>query len=431
MIQKCFIILLLFGVSFVSVVWGTLSNNDRILVVVDEPQLYSSHSGLFAKLQGKNADDAELSLTSESGDYLYSQLVLLCPNNFGSSPLKQKHVVDFVDAGGNVILFTGPNYAESYFKLFEKFGCELDQPGSQVIDHSSYSSKWDSTFERAHSAVMATGLTNAPAVLSFNTSSLPIVFHGIGMGVFKKNELIFPVLWGSPSCYSFSPNSQVNELPLVSGEEAVMMAALQARNGARILLVGSTDICRDTLTLDHTLGNNDLCYQAVTWTMGERGILRTTKMSHHLLGTSNKTTTYRVKDHVEFSVGIEEWDGELREWKPFVVNDIQLEFIMLDPYIRQSLTRRAQDGLYVTHFQIPDVIGVYKFSVEYYRRGYSPLQVTETVSVRPFRHDEYERFILQAYPYYASFLSMLGGIFIFSILFLYGQKMTRFDTIQT
>ena len=41
------------------------------------------------------------------------------------------------------------------------------------------------------------------------------------------------------------------------------------------------------------------------------------------------------------------------------------------------------------------------------------------VSVRPFRHNEFERFLTAAYPYYASVLSTMAAFFIFSLVFLY------------
>lgn len=39
--------------------------------------------------------------------------------------------------------------------------------------------------------------------------------------------------------------------------------------------------------------------------------------------------------------------------------------------------------------------------------------------IRPFKHHEYERFIVQAYPYYASVGSMMAGFTALALLFLY------------
>ena len=41
----------------------------------------------------------------------------------------------------------------------------------------------------------------------------------------------------------------------------------------------------------------------------------------------------------------------------------------------------------------------------------------ETVPVRPFRHDEYERFIPQAYPYYASVIALMAGFLLTALFF--------------
>lgn len=38
---------------------------------------------------------------------------------------------------------------------------------------------------------------------------------------------------------------------------------------------------------------------------------------------------------------------------------------------------------------------------------------------RPYKHNEYERFIPQAYPYYAAVVSMMAGFFAVGMAFLY------------
>lgn len=48
-----------------------------------------------------------------------------------------------------------------------------------------------------------------------------------------------------------------------------------------------------------------------------------------------------------------------------------------------------------TQVKVPDQYGVFKWVLQYHRQGYSYIDMSETVPIRPFRHDEYERFILQ------------------------------------
>ncbi|KAJ8942162.1 hypothetical protein NQ318_002552 [Aromia moschata] len=106
------------------------------------------------------------------------------------------------------------------------------------------------------------------------------------------------------------------------------------------------------------------------------------------------------------------------KWKPFNANDVQLEFVRIDPFIRTTLQRKPS-GEYQAKFKIPDVYGVYQFKVDYDRVGYTRLYSTTQVSVRPLQHTQYERFITSAYPYYTGAFSMMLGVFIFSFVFLH------------
>ena len=124
---------------------------------------------------------------------------------------------------------------------------------------------------------------------------------------------------------------------------------------------------------------------------------------------------YTITDDVEYSIDIEELiDGQ---WKPLDATDVQMEFIRIDPFVRTVLKRNGKH--FVARFKLPDVYGVFKFSVDYNRVGYTFLSSVTQVSVRPFTHRQYERFITCAFPYYASAFSMMGGVILFSFVFLY------------
>merc|ERR1712079_472706 len=96
------------------------------------------------------------------------------------------------------------------------------------------------------------------------------------------------------------------------------------------------------------------------------------------------------------------------------------EFHRIDPFVRLTMTN--SNGHFVGKFKIPDVYGVYQFKVDYVRTGLTRLYSTTQYSVRPWRHDQYERFISSAYPYYVSSFSMMVGVFIFSIVFLHHKE---------
>ena len=210
---------------------------------------------------------------------------------------------------------------------------------------------------------------------------------------------------------------------LVGGSGVVLVAALAARNGARVTMAGSVDMFTDALMSLAPSGQvtRKQVVGLTEWTMGRRGVLRARNIVHRPIGTkvgAGNDTNYRVGQEIEYSVTVEEWDGEAHAWRPFVVDDMQLEFTMLDPHVRQFLKHTGK-GKYTLQFKLPDVYGVFTFRTVYARPGYTAL-VTETrMPVRPLRHDEYERFIDSAMPYYASAFSMAIALWFFSLAFLF------------
>ena len=147
--------------------------------------------------------------------------------------------------------------------------------------------------------------------------------------------------------------------------------------------------------------------------------------SHLPIPHCSESLNYRIGDAITYSVTIEEFSiadsgdstttttssssdsggrgGQAitSPWTPYIASDVQLEFVMLDAYVRVNLTSDAA-GRYSANFRAPDVPGVYHFRLHYRRPGYTVLHHTENVSVRPFRRDEFARFLPAAAPYYAA-----------------------------
>jgi oligosaccharyltransferase complex subunit beta len=242
------------------------------------------------------------------------------------------------------------------------------------------------------------------------------------MALDQDNKLLIPILTGSETSYSYSTSSAVSDEPHVKGLRTTLVAGVQTKKGARVTFVGSLELLSNKFFDAASYGNRDFAAELSKWSFQERGFLRHRGVFHTNKGGKSTPENYRVGEDLEYSVVIEEWNGE--KWAPFVADDIQLEFTMLDPYIRTKLTH-AGDGKYVASFRVPDVYGVYKFSVDYRRTGYSILSFFDNVIIRPMRLNEYERYIEAAYPYYASAFSVIVGFAIFSFFFIYmaeGEK---------
>lgn len=185
-------------------------------------------------------------------------------------------------------------------------------------------------------------------------------------------------------------------------------------------------------------GNENVAIAISQWVFKEHGQLRVRNVKHHREGEAEPPQAYTVMDTVVsaplfaedplvyttvffqvYSIEIEILENS--NWKPFTADDIQLEFVRIDPFVRTTLQRKP-NGAYEARFKIPDVYGVYQFKVDYDRVGYTRLYSTTQVSVRPLQHTQYERFIPSAYPYYVSAFSMMAGLFLFSFVFLHYKE---------
>ena len=123
-----------------------------------------------------------------------------------------------------------------------------------------------------------------------------------------------------------------------------------------------------------------------------------------------------------FEARISRYDSK-RGWTPYSgLHDLQLEFTMLDPHVRTALLPvNEEPGLYRVAFRVPDRHGVFKFVLDYRRRGWTTLRSATTVPVVPPRHDGYPRFLSAAWPYYAGAISTSIGFLVFATLWLAGD----------
>jgi len=98
-------------------------------------------------------------------------------------------------------------------------------------------------------------------------------------------------------------------------------------------------------------------------------------------------------------------------WAPHETSALLASFTMLDPYVRQPM-RHEGGGRYSLTVKAPDVYGVFKWVLRLRARGWSFVDHEEVTPVRPFRHNEFPRFVAQAWPYYATVLSLMAGFLV-------------------
>jgi oligosaccharyltransferase complex subunit beta len=110
-------------------------------------------------------------------------------------------------------------------------------------------------------------------------------------------------------------------------------------------------------------------------------------------------------------------------WTPYNADDLQLEFTMLDPHLRlplsstpNSKTSASATTRFSARFRTPDRHGVFTLKVDYRRAGWTFIDEKAVVSITPPRHDEYDRFIVGALPYYGGAFSVSLATIAFVVL---------------
>ncbi|KAF7492395.1 Dolichyl-diphosphooligosaccharide--protein glycosyltransferase 48 kDa subunit [Sarcoptes scabiei] len=425
------IVLISSSISWLPIKCGR--SNKSILVLLDHLSIKETHSIFLKSLQDRGfdltyrlADDSTLSLTKYD-TLIYQNLILFSPSveEFGGN-INTQAITDFIDRGGNVLVAVNENVGEAVRELAIECGVEIDEEGAQVIDHFNY----DIEDEGKHTRIVvdSSNLIDAKMIVGEKSKINPILFKGIGMITDPKNPLVLDVLKGSSTSYSHNPSKPITEYPHVVGKNTVLISALQARNNARVVFVGSLDFFSDSFLQSSVKmssnekvfeksGNEILLNSLSKWVFKEEGVLKVTSVQHFKSKTG-ENSSYTIMDDVEFWIDIQTIRND--QWIPFDANDVQLEFVRIDPFVRTVLKR--EKDRYVARFRIPDVYGVYKFLVDYKRIGFTNLFSSTQVSVRPLQHTQYERFIVSAYPYYFSAFSMMFGVFIFSFVFLYFKE---------
>jgi len=170
-------------------------------------------------------------------------------------------------------------------------------------------------------------------------------------------------------------------------------------------------------------GNEQAAMDIAGWAFQEHGVLRIDEVKHHKVNQTDAPETYTTNDEIVYTVKISSFNPTTGKWERYSdLKDLQLEFTMLDPHVRTALPAvRGQKGVYSTTFRAPDRHGVFKFVINYKRKGFSHLLHTLIVPVVPPRHDGYPRFLSAAWPYYIGAISTSVGFLLFSAIYLAGE----------
>ncbi|KAL3159401.1 hypothetical protein ABBQ38_009831 [Trebouxia sp. C0009 RCD-2024] len=395
----------------------------RVLALLDDTAFKSTHSVFFNSLSSRgyhitySAATAPDLAIKDWDVYLYDKIIIFATDmpEFGGA-VDATALLEFVDAGHDLLLAVESNASDELRELAADLGVDFDLKGSIITDHFN-------RYDKQHAAIMTSNALESKAIFGSSHKHGPVVYRGMAASISPRSTLAVKALTTAETAYSAHPSKAVSDSNLLAGGEATLVSLVQGRNNARAVVTGSIAMFSNELfsaslggPSDAKAGNEAFCTEVSKWCFHERGVLLLSNMTHHLLGQQEQLSWYRVRDEIDFSVNIQERvDGR---WQPFKAKDVQVEFTMLDPHVRATL-QPDNKGLFSTRMKVPDVYGVFKFVISYHRLGYTSIEESWQVSVRPFKHNEYERFLLPAYPYYASAFSMMAGFCLLSFFFLY------------
>lgn len=432
--QRKILLILLFFIFSTS----SLLKMQRGLVIIDDWNIITSHSKFFDmfekisySLEYKFVGDKTISLDFY-GEKLYDSIILIIPSfteeEAKNSEISIKKIIEHFDNGHNLMIFADEKVNSYIRSLVNEFGIDFDDYDSKVKDSFHLHTKkkeLNPDLLKIHSdeIVISKGVT--PLTNIFTVPKDFILYEGIGLETDIHNDFLFPILTADENSYSVGTVGE--NLFYNLGSRIKLVAGYQGRNNKRVVVSGSHSLCSNKLfglskVNDSPLSSNELfCFELIKWNLEKTGVLKYENANHKdSFGVT--LDRYRISDDISYFIDILEYDYLSNSWKPYHTDDLQIEFTMMDPFYRLQLKiLTINQPTYTVSFRLPEKWGVYKFHIDYKRVGYSYIDVTTKVPIRPYNHNEYERFLQRAFPYYISVFLTLIGFVIFTILFLFSS----------
>jgi oligosaccharyltransferase complex subunit beta len=245
------------------------------------------------------------------GNRAYDHVLLLPPTSKAYGPsLTPNILLDFLKAEGNILL--GLSGSSSVPSGIVSLLLELDihlptDRNSIVVDHFNH----DASSSEAHDVILVPAPKSLrPDVKNYFASEKSVaVPRAIGQSLGAATPLLVPILRAPSTSYSTNPKDESVDDLFASGQQLSLVSAHQARNSARLTVLGSVEVLED-VWFDGKFGNKDFAKQLSAWTFKELGVVKVGRLEHHLKeapgqGRFNQTAAaelnpkiYRIKNDV-------------------------------------------------------------------------------------------------------------------------------------
>ncbi|VEU21125.1 DEKNAAC102085 [Brettanomyces naardenensis] len=400
----------------------SLTNKTLILYDDSIEENFASSYSTFLELVQLNGLDYDLKAVSPSLDVqLFDKLDARLFDNVIIFPAKTRELArsisvttleKFSEKGGNLLIVSGNKGTQTDVAAFlNQLGIFPSPKNYKFIDYHSQGSSDQSLVDLVEKPVFLND-----KVVPDSIKLDQISYKDGSVAILGNNEYLIPILKASDTSFTYDTDRGLisSESTWHSGSQGFLISGYQARNNARTLWIGSESV------LDNEGINQDLADSLLKWTFQINGVIRSDFFTHFKADQEGKKVQdqgeYKIKDFCKFEIGISEWNGH--SWEPYNSSDVQLEFIMLDPYYRLTLPfEEVRDSaVYGTVFEIPDQHGMFTFKVDYKRSGLSFVEESTVVPVRHLANDEYPRSweITNSWVYMAS----IGAVIVAWLLFV-------------
>ncbi|GAA6011546.1 hypothetical protein JCM10207_002654 [Rhodosporidiobolus poonsookiae] len=389
----------------------------RILAINDPASSSATFDTFWRSLQDRGfdltvRDVQEAGRLLEDRSTSFDHLILFAPA--GKQPpraLSPQALSRRLDDGSDLLLVVSPDSAELWRDFAREFEVDPDDRGQVVVDHFAFDAARD---DGAHTTLtVPVSSVPAPFVSEATRKGPAVLYRGSGHYA-GRQPLLTNLLHASSSAFSGDADSSAPpEDARLAGSSIGLVSAFQARNNARVVLAGSVDLFSDAFMTSET-GNEGFASDLAAWNFKKTGIVRVEESKHVFAETGEPVPMYRVKSDLTYTVKLSISDS-------VSLPDLQVEFGMLDPHLRVALPAISSEGnttTYQTTFRVPDRHGVFTLRLDYRRPGWSFIDEKNTVSVVPPNHNEYDRFITGAAPYYLGAASVSTAFVLFVSLWM-------------
>jgi oligosaccharyltransferase complex subunit beta len=241
----------------------------------------------------------------------------ISPQGLGPN-LTANLILEFIAAKGNVLLALSSSNPAPTAIVSLLLELDIALPPERtglVVDHFNYDS---SSAASLHDVVLLPPPGRLrPDLKDFfagDAAKDGLVAFPRGVGqMLGSGALLTPILRAPRTAYSYNPKEQaevVDDL-FAAGEQLSLVSAMQARNNARLTVVGSAEMLEDKWFAAKVKSpggrevatfNREFAKRVSGWTFHEIGVLRVNWIEHHMDGAdaSNESNPkiYRIKNDV-------------------------------------------------------------------------------------------------------------------------------------